>query len=67
MKDNAEGDLSGTYVKARNGKKIAVFQGCPHTNIPYQVKQRDHIFSQAMPTQYWKHLRFDSFGKSPCG
>ena len=52
-KDNHPGDLSGTYVKARNGKKIAVFQGCPHTNIPYQVKQRDHIFSQAMPTQYW--------------
>ena len=52
-KDGADGDLSGTYVKARNGKKIAVFQGCPHTNIPYQVKQRDHIFSQAMPTQYW--------------
>ena len=53
MKDGAAGDLSGTYVKARDGKKIAVFQGCPHTNIPYQVKQRDHIFSQAMPTQYW--------------
>ena len=52
-KDNDAGDLSGTYVKARDGKKIAVFQGCPHTNIPYQVKQRDHIFSQAMPTQYW--------------
>ena len=52
-KDSDAGDLSGTYVKARNGKKIAVFQGCPHTNIPYQVKQRDHIFSQAMPTQYW--------------
>ena len=52
-KDNTPGDLSGTYVKARDGKKIAVFQGCPHTNIPYQVKQRDHIFSQAMPTQYW--------------
>lgn len=51
--DGENGDLSGTYVKARNGKKIAVFQGCPHTNIPYQVKQRDHIFSQAMPTQYW--------------
>lgn len=53
---NGEGDaadLSGTYVKARDGKKIAVFQGCPHTNIPYKVKQRDHIFSQAMPTQYW--------------
>lgn len=52
-KDNTPGDLSGTYVKARDGKKIAVFQGCPHTNIPYQVKQRDHIFSQAMPTKYW--------------
>lgn len=52
-KDGSVGDLSGTYVKARNGKKIAVFQGCPHTNIPYQQKQRDHIFSQAMPTSYW--------------
>ena len=52
-KDKDPGDLSGTYIKARDGKKIAVFQGCPHTNIPYQVKQRDHIFSQAMPTKYW--------------
>lgn len=48
-----DGDISGTHVKARDGKKIAVFQGCPHTNIPYDVKQRDHIFSQAMPTQTW--------------
>ncbi len=52
-KDKDAGDLSGTYVKARDGKKIAVFQGCPHTNIPYQKEQRDHIFSQAMPIQYW--------------
>lgn len=52
-KDNTPGDLSGTYVKARDNKKIAVFQGCPHTNIPYQVRQRDHIYSQAMPTKYW--------------
>ena len=52
-KDKDPGDLSGTYVKARDKKKIAVFQGNPHTNIPYQVKQRDHLFSQAMPTQYW--------------
>ncbi len=52
-KDKDAGDLSGTYVKARGGKKIAVFQGCPHTNIPYQEEQRDHIFSQAMPTRYW--------------
>lgn len=44
-------DLSGTYVKA--DKPIAVFQGSPHTNIPYEVEQRDHIVSQAMPIQYW--------------
>ena len=52
-KDGEPGDLSGTYVSAQGGKKIAVFQGCPHTNIPYQKKERDHIFSQAMPTRYW--------------
>ena len=51
--EGASADLSGTYVKARDNKKIAVFQGCPHTNIPYKVEQRDHIFSQAMPTKYW--------------
>ena len=53
---NTEGDasdLSGTSVKARNEKKIAVFQGCPHTNVPDKVRNRDHIFSQAMPTAYW--------------
>lgn len=52
------GDLSGTHIKAYNAytkkaKKIAVFQGCPHTNIPYKVKLRDHIFSQAMPISTW--------------
>ena len=52
-KDGEAGDLSGTYVKARNGKRIAVFQGNPHTNIPYQVKQRDQLYSQAMPVQSW--------------
>ncbi len=52
-KDGETGDLSGTYVKARNGKRIAVFQGNPHTNIPYQVKQRDQLYSQAMPVRYW--------------
>ena len=51
-KDDAA-DLSGTTVKARNNKKIAVFQGCPHTNLPNHVRDRDHIFSQAMPTAYW--------------
>ncbi len=55
-------DLSGTEVRALNGKKIAVFQGNPHTNLPYygdfgleysDIRERDHVVSQAMPIQYW--------------
>lgn len=46
-------DLSGTWVRARDSKPIAVFQGAPHTNIPSKIRDRDHIFSQAMPTIYW--------------
>ena len=46
-------DLSGTWLKARDNKKIAVFQGAPHTNLPDQIRDRDHLFSQAMPVQYW--------------
>lgn len=45
-------DFTGTTVKARNGKKIAVFNGDAHTNIG-KVADRDHIYSQAMPTNYW--------------
>lgn len=46
-------DFTGTIVKSRNNKKIAVFNGNSHTNIPIQVRDRDHIFSQAMPINYW--------------
>ena len=45
-------DFTGTEVKARNGKKIAVFNGNSHTNIP-TVRDRDHVYSQAMPINYW--------------
>ena len=48
-----ESDLSGTTVKARNNKKIAVFQGCSHTNLPTLARDRDHLVSQAMPIAYW--------------
>ena len=62
-------DLSGTMVKAYDAttgaaRKIAVFQGNPHTNIPFfkdlpspqpskPIGERDHIFSQAMPIATW--------------
>lgn len=46
-------DFTGTSVKARDGKKIAVFNGNSHTNIPNGIRDRDHVFSQAMPINYW--------------
>ena len=45
-------DFTGTIVKARDNKKIAVFNGNSHTNIPSK-EDRDHIYSQAMPINYW--------------
>lgn len=46
-------DFTGTQVKARDGKKIAVFNGNSHTNIPTDIRDRDHVYSQAMPINYW--------------
>lgn len=46
-------DFTGTSVKARDGKKIAVFNGNSHTNIPEKIRDRDHVYSQAMPINYW--------------
>ena len=52
-KNGETADLSGTWLKARDSKKIAVFQGAPHTNLPDKIRDRDHLFSQAMPVSYW--------------
>ena len=46
-------DFTGTEIKARNNKKIAVFNGNSHTNIPTKIRDRDHVYSQAMPVNYW--------------
>ncbi len=53
MNQGADYDFTGTIVKARDNKKIAVFNGNSHTNIPIEVQDRDHIYSQAMPINYW--------------
>lgn len=45
--------LSGSHVVARNGKKIAVFQGDVFTQIPGGKAARDCTFEQAMPVDYW--------------
>ncbi len=48
------GDFSGSHIKARDCKKITVFNGNVLTTIPdYLSNGLDHIFEQAMPTAYW--------------
>ena len=47
-------DLSGTTVFAREGKKIAVFNGNTLTCIPNESGNgHDHIFEQALPLESW--------------
>ena len=45
-------DLSGSRVTARDGKKIAVFNGNTLTKIP-SGDDSDCVFEQAMPLQAW--------------
>ena len=49
------GDLSGTRITARNGKKIAVFNGDACAYIPNQNTGNscDHVVEQALPIDYW--------------
>jgi len=58
-------DFSGTRITARDGKKIAVFNGNTLTTIPntspnfylHIFEQSDHIFEQALPVETWgKHF-----------
>lgn len=51
--DSKYKSLSGSYVKAKNGKKIAVFNGDICTRTPNGVAARDINYEQAMPTDYW--------------
>jgi len=50
---SATGDFSGTKVKSRDCKKIAVFNGNVLTRIPYSYEAGDHLFEQAVPVIYW--------------
>lgn len=45
--------LSGSYVRALNGKKVAVFNGDICTRTPNHVSARDINYEQAMPVDYW--------------
>ena len=51
---NSDGDFSGTTVVSANDKPIAVFNGDCITSVPGGLSTGyDHIFEQAMPTDYW--------------
>ena len=52
-KSNGSRDLSGTRVTARNGKKIAVFNGNNLTKVPNDGIDSDCVFEQAMPLTAW--------------
>jgi hypothetical protein len=46
-------NLSGSRVKARNEKKIAVFAGAPLTRVPNCFSDRDLLYEQLFPIDYW--------------
>lgn len=48
-----ERQLSGTHIRAKNGKKIAIYNGSALTRIPNGRAARDCIFEQSMPVEYW--------------
>ena len=51
---NNEGDFTGTIVTSASNKPIAVFNGNCITSVPNNVSAGyDHVFEQAMPTDYW--------------
>ena len=45
--------LSGSRVVARDGKKIAVFAGAPSTRLPNAFSDRDLLYEQLFPVDYW--------------
>jgi hypothetical protein len=45
--------ISGTTVHAKNDKKIAIFSGCILGNVPTTVADRDLLYEQLFPINYW--------------
>lgn len=45
--------LTGTRIQSKDGRKIAIFNGVPLTNLPTDIAARDCLFEQSMPIDYW--------------
>lgn len=52
-RQQGEGDLTGTRITARDDKKIAVYSGHFCAYVEPNCASCDHIFDQALPTDYW--------------
>lgn len=46
-------DFSGTTIKSRNCKPIAVINGNVNVRIPSTAEYGDRLYEQAVPTAYW--------------
>lgn len=46
-------DFSGSYIKARNGKRIAVFAGNNYGLINDNTTASNHLFEQMLPVSSW--------------
>ncbi len=51
--DVRDADFSGTQIKSRDRKKIAVFNGNYGTYVPKTYEALDHIYEQMYPVNYW--------------
>ena len=49
-RQQGEGDLTGTRITARDGKKLAVYSGHFCAYVESECTSCDHIFDQALPT-----------------
>lgn len=45
--------FTGTHIKARDCKKIAVFAGHECARVPYDCTYCDHIYEPMLPVAYW--------------
>lgn len=53
VKSATDQDLNGSIVEALNGKKIAVYAGCILGNVPSDIADRDLLYEELFPLDYW--------------
>lgn len=49
----ARKDLTGSIIREKNGKKVALFCGATCTYVPRYCQSCDHLYEQVIPTKSW--------------